>query len=199
MRKLTLVLLLLAVTVAFADRQKALEKIAKAQQAAAIGNLPKAEKLLREALKEDSTQVKAHVMLGDLLSQERRFSDAALEYTTALDLNAKQSSLSDDEKLQATDSQGVAYAESGNLPRAKEIYEAAIKQNPDYPLFYYNLACVYAEMHQLDPALENLKKAWDLRDKMPEGVRFPDPRKDTSFGAYLKDPRFQEAVRNMVF
>ena len=199
MRRLILVLLVFSVTLAFADRQKALEKFAKAQQAASIGNLPKAEKLLNDALKEDSTLIKAHVLLGDVLSQERRFSAASLEYTTALDLNAKQSSLSDEEKLRVTDAQAVSYAESGNLPRAREIYEAAIKQNSEYPTFYYNLACVYAEMHQLDPALENLKKAWDLRHNMPEGQPFPDPRKDTSFGSYLKDPRFQEAVRNMVF
>lgn len=199
MRRLILIVVVLATTLAFADRQKALEKYAKAQQAASIGNLPKAEKLLNDVLKEDSTLVKAHVLLGDVLSQERRFSTAALEYTAALDLDAKQNSLSDEDKLRVTDSQGVAYAESGNLPRAREIYDTAIKQNPEYPLFYYNLACVYAEMHQLDPALDNLKKAWDLRDKMPEGQRFPDPRKDTSFGGYLKDPRFQDAVRNMVF
>jgi hypothetical protein len=32
-----------------------------------------------------------------------------------------------------------------------------------------------------------------------EGERFPDPRQDSSFKRYRDDPRFQDAVRDMVF
>lgn len=199
MRKLLIFLLVFSIASAHGDAKKAQEKVGKAARAIDTGNFPQAEKLLQDAIKEDPSSVKAHVMLGKLLEAERRFSAAAEEYTTALSLDAKQSSLPEADRLDVIDQQAVSYAESGNLPRAKEIYDEAIKKNPEYPLFYYNLACVHAEMHQLDPALTNLKKAWDLRNKMPEGVQFPDPRKDNSFASYVNDPRFQDAVRDMVF
>ena len=199
MRKLLIFLLLAAAATAVADSKKAEEKLGKAQRALEQGAVPQAEKLTRDAIKEDPNSVKAHVMLGELLENTKRFSEAAQEYTTALTLDDQQHSLPDADRLNILDQQAVSYAESGNLPRAKELYEAAIKKNADYPLFYYNLACTYAEMHQLDPALTNLKKAWSLRDKMPPNTPFPDPRKDSSFSAYVNDPRFQDAVRNMVF
>ncbi len=199
MRKLLIFFLLAAVATASADSKKAEEKLGKAQRALEQGAFPQAEKLTRDAIKEDPNSVKAHVMLGELLEGSKRFSEAAQEYTTALSLDDKQQALPEEDRLNILDQQAVSYAESGNLAHAKELYDAAIKKNADYPLFYYNLACVYAEMHQLDPALTNLKKAWSLRDKMPRGQAFPDPRKDSSFRAYVNDPRFQDAVRNMVF
>ena len=199
MRKLLIFLLLVAVATALADSKKAQEKLGKAARALEQGAFPQAEKLVRDAIKEDPSSVKAHVMLGELLENTKRFSEAAQEYTTALSLDDKQHALPEEDRLNILDQQAVSYAESGNLPHAKELYEAAIKKNADYPLFYYNLACTYAEMHQLDPALSNLKKAWSLRDKMPPNTPFPDPRKDSSFSAYVNDRRFQDAVQNMVF
>jgi hypothetical protein len=33
---------------------------------------------------------------------------------------------------------------------------------------------------------------------MPSNMKFPDPRQDNSFKPYVNDPKFQDAVMNMV-
>lgn len=47
--------------------------------------------------------------------------------------------------------------------------------------------------------MQELQAAWKLRKNLGENERFPDPRQDSSFKKYLNDPKFQEAVQNMVF
>ncbi len=200
MRKRALILLALLVSLPlFADRGKARDLVAKAVQEVGRGNLPKAEKQLREAIREDANYAKAHAVLGDVLYQERKYNAAADEYAAALQADETQRELSPDETRQITDQRGVATAMAGNLPKARQIFEDAIKTDPDYAFYRYNLACTYAEMGDLDTALVNLKAAWERRRNLTEGERFPDPRQDSSFKKYLNDPRFQDAVRNMVF
>ncbi len=191
-------LLLMAVG-APADSQKAAEKLRKAGHELQIGNLPKAEKLLREAVQEDPNSLRARLLFADLLAGTNRYAASAEEYTTILKLDESQKKLTEDQRRHVINGQGVGFALGGNLAKAKEIYEHAIKADPDYAMYWYNLACVYAEQGELEPALEKLQDAWKRRKNVLEGEPFPDPRKDSSFARYLNDKRFQEAVRDMVF
>ena len=193
-----LLILFLFTGLLYADTKKAVDKAHRAEMEFQRHNVAGAEKLLRDAIKEDPDYIDAHDMLANLLSATSRYSQAAQEYGRVLELDAKQNKLSDEHKRQIIDGQAVAYAESGDLQRAKSIYLEAIKTDPDYARYNYNLACVYAEMHDLDSAIPYLKKAWEKRANMPATTPFPDPRKDSSFKAYLDDPKFQEVVRNMV-
>ena len=193
-----LLVVCLAGVAVFADAKKAEEKLRKADAEFARHNVAGAEKLVREAIKEDPASIDAHDMLGNLLTATQRYSQAAQEYSRALELDEQQKKLSPADKRQVIDGQAVAYAESGDLQRAKAIYTAAMKDDPDYAMYNYNLACVYAELHDLDAAIPYLKKSWEERDTLPAGTKFPDPRQDSSFAAYRDDPRFQDAVRNMV-
>jgi Tfp pilus assembly protein PilF len=197
--KLMCFLLLLSAVFAFADQKKARENLTKAEREAAVGNLTKAEKLLRDAVQQDPSYLKAHTRLADVLFQMRKFGAASDEYAAALKINDTQKQLGEDEVRQVTDQLGVSTAMGGNLPKAKNIFEEAIQRDPDYALFRYNLACTYAEMGDLDTAILHLQEAWKRRRSLAEGERFPDPRQDSSFKRYLDDPRFQEAVREMVF
>jgi tetratricopeptide (TPR) repeat protein len=199
MRKpIVLVVILLLAIAASADRKKAAEATAKAQHEIQIGNLPKAEKLLREAVQQDPTYASANRLLGDVLSLEHKYGAASDAYAAALK-NDPNGMLTDEEKRQVTDQLGVSTALGGNLPKAKTIFEEAIKADPDYPLYRYNLACTYAEMDALDTALQHLREAWKRRKNLPEGERFPDPRQDSSFKRFVNDRRFQDAIRDMVF
>jgi len=198
-RRVSLVLVfLLIANFAIADAKKAADKLRRAEVEFERHNVAGAEKLVREAIKEDPDSVDAHNMLANLLSGSQRYSQAAQEFSRALELDAKQKKLSDEDKRRAIDGQAVAYAESGDLDRAKSIYLTALKDDPDYSMYNYNLACVYAEMHDLDSALPYLKKSWEKRDNIPRDMKVPDPRQDSSFRFYVSDPKFQEAVRNMV-
>ena len=192
------VLLLVVVSAFPANTKKAEEKLARAEIEFRRKNFGGAEKLIRDAIKEDPDSIDAHNMLANLLAGTRRYSQAVTEYSRVLELDAEQKKLSKQDRRSATDGQAVAYAESGDLDHAKSIYLDALKDDPDYALYNYNLACVYAELHDLDSALPYLKKSWEKRDTLPADQKFPDPRQDNSFRDYRDDPRFQAAVQNMV-
>lgn len=197
-RFLLVLVILSAVIPLSADIRKAVEKAHRAEQEYNRHNVAGAEKLLREAIKEDPEYIVAHDMLANLLSATNRNSQAAQEFGRVLELDGTQHKLSDEHKRQVIDNQAVAYAQSGDLDRAKAIYLEVLKTDPDYAMYNYNLACVYAEMHDLDSALPYLKKSWINRANIPANLKFPDPRQDDSFRSYLDDPRFQETVRIMV-
>ncbi|HYE24252.1 MAG TPA: tetratricopeptide repeat protein, partial [Clostridia bacterium] len=113
-------------------------------------------------------------------------------------LEEKQKKLAAEDRRRMLDQLGVSQAMGRHLDQAIATYKKAIEQDPEYPLFHYNLACSYAEKGDLDNALPHLKKSWELRDNMPRGQDFPDPRKDSSFKKFWNNPKFQEAVENMV-
>jgi tetratricopeptide (TPR) repeat protein len=191
-------LLLFATGISFADAKKAQDKIRKAEVDVQRRNLGGAEKNLLDAIKEDPNSVEAHDALGRLYSGTGRYSAAAREFTAAIAADEQQHKYNEDQRRQMIDDQGVAYAMSGNLPQAKDIYLKALEKDPDYAMYNYNLACVYAEMHDLDTAITYLKKSWEHRETVPRGTKYPDPRQDNSFKPYLNDPKFQAAVENIV-
>jgi len=193
-----LLLVLFATGLAVADEKKAKDKIRKADAELQRRNLAGAEKNLQGAIKEDPNSIEAHDALGRLYSLTRRYSAAAREFSSAISLDDAQHKYNADQRRRLVDDQGVAYALSGNLREAKDIYLKALEKDPDYAMFNYNLACVYAEMHDLDTAISYLKKSWEHRDTLPPDIKYPDPRQDDSFKPYVNDPKFQEAVRDIV-
>ena len=200
MRRFIVVVLVIAFsTLAFsADQKKVKDKIKKADAEFARGNVNGAEKQLRQAIEEDPSSIDAHNALAILLQATKRNSQAALEYRRVIELDDQQKKLSESERRIAIDNMGVSTALGGDLSRAKQIYLDALKNDPDYAMFNYNLACVYAEQNDLDSALPYLKKSWEKRDTLPSSMRYPDPRGDSSFKQYLNDRRFQDAVRDIV-
>ncbi len=183
---------------ALADARKAKDKIKKADVELQRGNLGGAEKNLLQAIEEDPNSVEAHDSLGRLYSLTRRYSAAAKEFTAAVELDEKFRQFNEDQHRQLVDDQGVSYALAGYLDRAKDIYLKALEKDPEYAMYNYNLACVYAELHDLDSAIPYLKKSWENRGTLPASVKYPDPRQDNSFKPYVNDPKFQQAVRNIV-
>jgi len=183
---------------AAADEKKSKDKIKKAEIDLQRGNLGGAEKNLRAAVQEDPNSVEAHDSLGRLYLMTKRYSAAGKEFTAAVELDNKFHTFNDAQRRQLNDDQGVSYALAGYLDQARDMYLQAIAKDPDYAMYNYNLACVYAELHDLDSALPYLKKSWDNRNTLPSGMKYPDPRTDNSFKPYVSDPRFQAAVRNIV-
>jgi tetratricopeptide (TPR) repeat protein len=89
-----------------------------------------------------------------------------------------------------TDQAGMSYGMSGDIPKARAIFEAAIAKDPDYPLYYYNLACADAEEKKLTDARVHLQEAFARKGNMIPGENFPDPTKDESFLPYKKNKDF---------
>jgi tetratricopeptide (TPR) repeat protein len=91
---------------------------------------------------------------------------------------------------------GISYGIDGQLDKAMGVLKAAIEQDPEYPLFYYNLACALAESpgDNLDAGIANLGWASQSRANLNPGETAPDPAKDDSFARYADNPRFKEAL-----
>ena len=62
------------------------------------------------------------------------------------------------------------------MKQAHTLLDEAIKQDPEYPLNYYNLACAYAEEGNKTGALTNLSLAFERKEHMLKGEKMRDPR-----------------------
>jgi tetratricopeptide (TPR) repeat protein len=125
------------------------------------------------------------------------YKEAAVLYQRALDLEKQHRTLNPTIFRVLVDNLGMSYGIRGELAKSKEIFEYGIAQDPEYPLFYYNLACTYAEMGRLDDSLNQLRLAYKYKGNMIPGEVFPDPFKDDSFRKFVKDPKFLQAVHEM--
>ena len=93
------------------------------------------------------------------------------------------------------DNLGMAYGMTGNLEKSRRTLEYGISNDPTFPIYYYNLACTYAEMNDSKLAIQNLKTAGEYKNNMIPGEQRPDPFKDPSFRYLLKNKKFIEAAR----
>jgi tetratricopeptide (TPR) repeat protein len=89
-----------------------------------------------------------------------------------------------------TDQAGMAYGMSGDTPKARRLFEKAIVQDPDYPMYYYNLACADAEEKNLAGARNYLQQAFARKANVISGEAMPDPTKDDSFLPYRDNKDF---------
>ena len=90
------------------------------------------------------------------------------------------------------DNLGMSYALTGDLQRAKETFEYGVSKDLSYPLFYYNLACTYAELDDVPQATTYLKKAPEYKANVLPGEGMPDPASDDSFKKLRKNKEFRE-------
>lgn len=97
----------------------------------------------------------------------------------------------------ATDNAGIAYGISGNTKAARNIFEAAIAKDPDYPMYYYNLACADASEKNLEAAKKHLQQAFERKANALQGEALPDPKTDDSFTPYKNDPQFWAFVTSL--
>jgi tetratricopeptide (TPR) repeat protein len=95
------------------------------------------------------------------------------------------------------DNLGMSYGITGDLNKAKETFDYGISKDPSYPMFYYNLACTYAEMNQPDTATGYLKKAFEYKSNVLPGAEMPDPRVDNSFKKLMKNREFRELAESL--
>ena len=96
-----------------------------------------------------------------------------------------------------TDQAGMAYGMAGNIPKARALFDAAIAKDPDYPMYYYNLACADAEEKKLADARAHLQQAFARKANVIQGEAMPDPTKDDSFLPYRDDKEFWTFVESL--
>jgi tetratricopeptide (TPR) repeat protein len=119
------------------------------------------------------------------------------QYSQALELEKANPRLEKTAWYVLVDNLGMSYGITGDLPRAKETFDYGISKDPSYPLFYYNLACTYAEMGDATEAGNYLKKAFDYKRNVLAGEAMPDPRKDDSFKKLRNNKEFRELTETL--
>ncbi len=174
------------------------QDLTKGNEAFQRGDLKEAEKHFRAAIKAQPDSWEAHSRLADSFFFRAHFSDAVPEYEKARELSGS-SQLTPQDLRHLTDQLGVAYIVAGNFDKAIEVYQSAIAKDPDYPPYYYDLACTFAGKGDLDKALAELREAYARRDKWPQGQTFPSPRKDPSFKRYIGDEKFEKVAKEFGF
>jgi hypothetical protein len=96
-----------------------------------------------------------------------------------------------------TDQAGIAYGMSGDIQKARSLFEKAITEDPDYPMYYYNLACADAEDKNLPGAREHLQQAFARKANVISGETMPDPTTDDSFLPYRDNKEFWAFLKSL--
>ena len=144
-----------------------------------------------------SGQVMELMREGSAYYLKHDFENAIGPYQKALDLEKEKRTLDDTLWKVLIDNLGMSYGITGDLDKAKEIFEYGISKEPDYPMFYYNMACTYGEKEDMEKAIEYLKLAFDRRENMIAGESIPNPATDSSFKRFMKNEKFKAALKEL--
>ena len=137
-------------------------------------------------------------LYAQILYREQQFKAAGPMFERALTLlggNSAKDKVTMTRVL--TDQAGMAYGISGDIPKARSIFENAIAKDRDYPLYYYNLACADAEQNNLAAAQKHLREAFDRKANVLHGETMPDPMTDDSFLPYRQNKDFWRFLESL--
>jgi predicted Zn-dependent protease len=169
----------------------------RALQEYRLGQFSAAERDFREILRQDPSNILAAIYLGQSLFKEKKYADAVGPFEKARELEAAGTKLTTDQHRILVDQLVIAYGISGSLKKVHTLLDTAIRQDPDYPMNYYNLACAFAEEGEKAKMLVNLSTAFQHKDHIIKGEQMPDPRSDDSFLRYVHDQDFLKLMREI--
>ena len=127
----------------------------------------------------------------------RDFREAIKLYNKVIAIEKIHSTLDKKSWRTVVDNLGKSYRALGNNREAKKIFESGLKKDDTYPIFYYDLACVYAQMNNLDQTLYNLEMAFKYKRHLTSGVHLPNPETDAFFARFMRDERFLHTLKEI--
>jgi tetratricopeptide (TPR) repeat protein len=137
-----------------------------------------------------------YLTLGTLLYKVMKsYAAAAIYYQRAFDTLPASAPLQARRIL--VDQLSMSYGMSGQVRLSRAANDAAIQTDPDYPLYYYNLACADAEQGNATNARLHLQQAFDRKANTLPGEHLPDPTKDDSILKLKKDKDFWTFVQTL--
>jgi tetratricopeptide (TPR) repeat protein len=137
------------------------------------------------------------VQQASLLYLQHDYKNAIEPYSRAVELEKANPQLGKPLWYVLIDNLGISYGITGDLQKAKETLDYGVSKDPTYPLFYYNLACTYAEMDDVAEASAYLKKAFDYKANTLPGEGMPDPTTDDSFKKLMQGQQFRELAESL--
>jgi len=158
---------------------------------------PAAERDFREVVKRDPSNVFANMYLGQTLFRQEKYPEAAMYFQKTRDLQKSGKQLNTTQDRILTDQLVMSYGITGEMRKAHALLDEAIGKDPEYPLNYYNRACAFAEEGDKPKALANLDQAFQRKANVLKGEQMPDPRADSSFQKYVRDPDFVSLMKKL--
>ncbi len=136
--------------------------------------------------------------MGNALSRQYKYTQALAPYQKAFDLEKTEPQLDRTLWRVLIENLGMAYGMTGRLKDARVTFEQGIQADPTYPMFHYNLARTFAEMKDLDRAMQSLRTAFRHRKNQNPGEKgMPDPYQDVSFQHFMKNETFRNLVNDL--
>jgi tetratricopeptide (TPR) repeat protein len=126
------------------------------------------------------------------------YSDALKCYQRAFELEKANRTFDKDLYLDLIARLAFSYRLNGNLAKSRETLEYGLSQDAEYPIFHYDMACVYAQMGKLDESLGELREAYNYKGNASPGEMPPDPTEDSCFQKFANDPKFTDAVQKLI-
>jgi len=125
------------------------------------------------------------------------FQEAIQYYEEALEKERTNASLSREQLVRLITNLGVSYGSLGKLDKAKSVLEHGINIDSTYPMFYYNIACIFGQKGDLTNALSYLRQAKRYKANVYTRGWWPDPMKDTSFKEFHSNPEFLKFMQTI--
>ena len=136
--------------------------------------------------------------IGTALYRQNNYAQAISPYQKAFELEKAEPQLDRTLWRVLIDNLGMAYGMTGRLKEAKSTFQEGIQADPTYPMFHYNLACTFAEMNDIDHAMQSLTIAFRHRKNQNPGDNgMPDPRQNSSFQRFMKNETFRSLVNDL--
>lgn len=132
---------------------------------------------------------------GTILFRLKSYVGAGVYYQRALDVLP--SAAPPSARRMLTDQLSIAYALSGQFEQSRAANEAAIKIDPDYPTYYYNLARADAERGDAANAKTHLQDAFKRDANLLPGEQLPDPTQDESIQKLRNNADFWSFVQTL--
>lgn len=151
----------------------------------------------REPPRPSEERAEFYFSKGSQLYLEHNYPAAAEAYQKALDMEREKRTLSQNYFRVLVDNLGMSYGITGKLVQAKEIFEYGLTQDPEYPMFHYNMACYHGENRELSESISELRLAYKYKANGIPGETVPDPMQDDSFRYFTHNQTFVDAVRDM--
>src|SRR5947209_6008730 len=140
---------------------------------------------------------KSSLFDGTMAYLDKDFATAADQLQKALDMEKQKRTIERSEFRLLIDNLTISYRFIQNPAKSKEVLDYGLAQDPEYPLFHYDMACYYGTQNNMNQALDELRLAYKYKANLSTSDHMSDPLQDSCFGKFLKNKKFTQAVQEM--